>query len=209
MDGIVPLRGIPVPAARWRRRTGSTTTAGEAIRPRLRVDLCAGWQEGGTLLQLMGTGQSGADFVRPLAPTLERDDDPIAWHASDALPPYAARRRRRVDVIDGSPLLLDAMFRDTMVDPDGRESVLHEYTVTAAIDPITLHIMDASAVPRSLPYQECPEAAVSARQLVGQDVRTMRAFVGAEMRGRTTCTHLNELYRSLADVGALASKLRS
>ena len=31
----------------------------------------------------------------------------------------------------------------------------------------------------------------------------MRRFVGQEMRGRKTCTHLNELYRTFADIGAL------
>jgi hypothetical protein len=172
-----------------------------------RVDLCAGWQGGGTLLQLMGAGQSGADFVRPPAPALESADDPLAWHEVDPLPPFAARRRRRIDVISGVPLLVDGMFRDTSVDGDGEEGVLHEYTVTAAVDPVTLQVIDSEAVPRSLPYEECPQAAVSAGQLLGQDVREMRRFVGKEMRGRTTCTHLNELYRTFADIGALASQL--
>lgn len=172
-----------------------------------RVDLCAGWQEGGTLLQLMGSGQSGAEFLRPRAPDLQPDDDPLAWHAIDPLPPFAARRRRRIDLIDGEPLRVDAMFRDTAVDADGVESVLHEYTVTADVDPATMQIVDAEAIPRSLPYQECPQAAVSAQQLVSRDVRSLRRAVGREMRGVTTCTHLNELYRTFADIAALAGQL--
>jgi hypothetical protein len=172
-----------------------------------RVDLCAGWQDGGTLLQLMGAGHSGADFVRPAAPPLEPLDDPFAWHPVDALPVYAARRRRRIDVVAGDPLVVDGMFRDTAVDGEGLESVLHEYTVTAAVDPVTLRVVSSEAVPRSLPYQECPQAAVSAQQLVGHDVETLRTFVGREMRGTSTCTHLNELYRTFADIGALAATL--
>ena len=174
-----------------------------------RVDLCAGWQEGGTLLQLMGAGQSGADFILPPAPTLEPTDDPLAWHTIAPLPPYSARRRRRIDLIDGDPLVVDGMFRDTSFDADGLEGVLHEYTVTAAVDPTTLQVMDSSAVPRSLPYLECPQAAVSANQLLGEDVRGLRAFVGKQMRGPTTCTHLNELYRTFADIGALAGLLEN
>jgi Protein of unknown function (DUF2889) len=180
---------------------------GRQFDPASRVDLCAGWQQGGTLLQLMGAGQSGADFVRPPAPALDPPDDPLAWHAMDPLPPYAARRRRRIDVVAGVPLLVDGMFRDSSVDGQGVEGVLHEYTVTAAVDPVTLQVVESDAVPRSLPYQECPQAAVSAEQLVGHDVREMRSFVGREMRGPTTCTHLNELYRTFADIDALASQL--
>jgi hypothetical protein len=191
-DGA-PARRVPPPGSRF--------------DPASRVDLCAGWQDGGTLLQLMGAGESGADFVRPPAPSLELADDPLAWHPIDSLPPYAARRRRRIDVVAGVPLLVDGMFRDTSVDRDGMERVLHEYTVSAAVDPVTLQVVDSEAVPRSLPYEECPQAAVSASQLLGQDVREMRHFVRQQMRGPTTCTHLNELYRTFADIGALASHL--
>jgi Protein of unknown function (DUF2889) len=172
-----------------------------------RSDLCAGWQAGGTLLQLMSGGNSGADFVRPPAPHLERVDDPLAWHTVEALPPFGSRRRRRIDVVAGAPLSVDAMFRDSSADADGVEGVLHEYTVSAAIDPETLQVVGSGAVPRSLPYQECPEAAVSASQLVGQDVRGLRRFVTQQMRGPTTCTHLNELYRTFADIPALARLL--
>jgi hypothetical protein len=172
-----------------------------------RRDLCAGWQAGGTLLQLMSGGNLGADFLRPPAPPLERADDPLAWHPSEALPPFGSRRRRRVDVVAGVPLSVDAMFRDSSIDAEGVEGVLHEYTVTAAIDPETLQVVGSEAVPRSLPYLECPEAAVSAGQLIGQDVRGLRRFVSQQMRGPTTCTHLNELYRTFGDIPALARQL--
>jgi hypothetical protein len=172
-----------------------------------RVDLCAGWQAGGTLLALLGSGHSGAEFLRPPAPDLQPADDPLAWHEIDPLPPFAARRRRRIDLVDGDPLTIDAMFRDTAVEADGLESVMHEYTVTADVDPRTLRIVDADAVPRALPYQECPQAAGSARQLVALDPGNLRRAVGREMRGISTCTHLNELYRTFADIGALAGQL--
>jgi hypothetical protein len=180
---------------------------GQAAGLAARVDLCAGWQAGGTLLQLMDAGLSGAEFLRPPAPDLQPADDPLAWHPIEPLPPFAARRRRRVDLLGGDPLAVDAMFRDTAVDATGVESVLHEYTVTAQVDPRTLRVVEAEAVPRALPYQECPQAAVSAAQLVDRDVRGLRREVGRELRGVTTCTHLNELYRTFADLGHLAGLL--
>jgi hypothetical protein len=183
--------------------------AGVRFDLRSRVDLCAGWQAGGTLLGLVGSGQSGGQFVQPLAPVLESADDPLGWHSSDPLPPFGARRRRRVDVIAGSPVVVDAMFRDTAVDAEGREGVLHEYSVALTVDPDSMTVLSAEAEPRSLPYQECPEARVSAAQLVGHDVRSMRTFVGHELRGTTTCTHLNELYRTFGDIGALVALVRS
>jgi hypothetical protein len=173
----------------------------------LRADMCAGWQTGGTLLQLVADGRSGAGFARPPAPSLECDDDPLAWHELEPLAPYGSRRRRRVDVIGGRTLRIDGMFRDTSADAFGTEGVLHEYTVTAGLDPTTWQVTESSAVPRSLPYLECPQAAGSAAQLVGWDVRDLRRMVGREMRGPTTCTHLNELYRTLADVATLAGIL--
>ncbi len=172
-----------------------------------RADLCAGWQRGGALLQLMSAGHSGADFVRPLAPSVEVPDDPLAWHPVEPLAAYGSRRRRRIDVVGGDPLRIDGMFRDSSADGEGVEGVLHEYTVSAAVQPGTLRVVDSDAVPRSLPYEECPQAAVSAARLIGEDVREMRQFVRSELRGPTTCTHLNELYRTFADIGELAALL--
>src|SRR5579883_281036 len=181
---------------------------GRQVDPGSRVDLCAGWQAGGTLLELMAAGRSGTEFARPVAPPLEDPDDPLAWHAVEPLPPYGARRRRRIDLVAGDPLAVDAMFRDTAADAAGHERVLHEYTVRATLDPASLEIVDADALPRVLPYRECPEAATSAARLAGTDVRAMRRFVSRELRGVSTCTHLNELYRTFADLGALAAQLR-
>ncbi len=176
-----------------------------------RANVCAGWQTGGTLLELTAKGGSGAEFERPAAPRLESADDPLAWHTVDPVAPYGSRRCRRLDLIPGStpgaPLLVDAMFRDSAAGRDGVEGVLHEYTVSASVHPESLRVLEAAAVPRALPWAECPQAIASASQLVGQDVRGLRIFVGREMRGITTCTHLNELYRTFADIGVLAEQL--
>ena len=114
------------------------------------------------------------------------------------------RRRRLIDVTWGDPLVVSAMFRDTYRPADGAESVLHEYTVDAAVDPRTLVVMSCTATPRSLPWRECPEATGSARRLEGHPAEELRRFVRVELTGTTTCTHLNDLLRSLADVDVLA-----
>lgn len=54
-----------------------------------------------------------------------------------------------------------------------------------------------------LPWEECPGALVSATQLVGATLDELAVTVRRELTGVTSCTHLNDTFRSLADVGAL------
>ena len=65
-------------------------------------------------------------------------------------------------------------------------------------------MLDAEATPRVLPWFECPEAAASAGRLAGRSLDSLRAGVRAEFLGATTCTHLNDMLRALADVEILA-----
>lgn len=148
-----------------------------------------------------------------LGPTAPRfgDDliaDPVGWHTMGDLPIGAMRRRRLVDVtVTEHSWAVAALFRDTHVDPEGNETVLHEYSLTATVDADTEGFASCSAVPRVLPWVECPVAAASADRLVGQQVSGVRDFVRTTMRGRSTCTHLNDLLRSLGDVATLAHLL--
>jgi hypothetical protein len=103
-------------------------------------------------------------------------------------------------------LTIDAMFRDSYVTARGVETVVHEYTFRADVDPVTHVVLRAEAVPRALPFAQCPEAAGSAERLVGGGLDDLRARIRAEFVGASTCTHLNDMLRALADVGFLAAR---
>ena len=118
------------------------------------------------------------------------------------------RRARRIDVWDeGGALGIDAMFRDSAWDPDGREVVVHEYQLLGQADRASGVLLSVTAVPRVLPYAECPGAAPNASWMAGTDLRTMRTEVLQRLRATDCCTHLNDGLRSLAEVPVLASAL--
>jgi hypothetical protein len=168
-----------------------------------KADLCAGWREGGTIMvQLRTTGTSPA-VTGPEAPDIA-EDDPLGWHPMPHLPPSAMRRRRRLDVLAaGDEVILDAMFRDTYVTPEGIETIIHEYDVAASVDRETRRILALECTPRVLPWGECPVAAASGSRLVGEDLGRVRSLVRGEFSGISTCTHLNDALRSLEDAAAL------
>lgn len=174
------------------------------------VDLCSGWAAEATIMRIIDDRGTPPMTLGPLAPSLARADDPLAWHDLADAAPRTVRRRRRIDVefgngpiVDG--LIVDAMFRDSHFDDDAVESVIHEYSIQVTIDTETLVIRKAVATPRVLPYVECPAAAASASRLVGFHLDDVRDRVRAEFVGTSTCTHLNDLFRSLEDVSGLLS----
>ncbi len=176
-----------------------------------KADICAGWASDATMMRAIRTEGRIPVPVGPPAPDREAHDDLRAWHGLDPVPPGGMRRRRRLDVsLDrgGTTLAIDAMFRDTHVDAGGDATVLHEWSVEVTVDPSTWTIIECRATPHVLPWTECPSAAGSAARLVGRTVGELRRVVGDELRGTSTCTHLNDLLRSLADVPHLAALLR-
>ena len=172
------------------------------------VDVCSGWRSGGTAIT--GLTDFGPPLNRgPVAPALEPVDDPIAWHEIDPLPPQSTRRRRRLDVWEeGGVARVDGFFRDSHVDAEGLEEVVHEWTVQARFDPSTQRFLACEATVGALPYSECPSAAASANRLEGMGVDGLRQAVRKDLVGPPTCTHLNDTLRSLEDAGSLFEAAR-
>ncbi|MGH9092969.1 MAG: DUF2889 domain-containing protein [Acidimicrobiales bacterium] len=187
--------------------------SGLGVRPGMvREDVCAGWAHEASLMTAVREHAEIPVPLGPSAPDLAGPGDPLAWHPMDDLPPHGMRRRRRLDLVapaDGGDggWLVDAHFRDSYVDPEGRESVLHEYTVAGEVRPAAGVVVAMAARARVLPWTECPGAVASAGRLVGMALGDLRARVRQELVGRSTCTHLNDTLRAMADLPALAGAL--
>ena len=108
-----------------------------------------------------------------------------------------------MDVTPGPLASVDVLFRDSHVDEDGAETIVHEYTVSATVDTADGVLVSCSAAPRVLPWVECPAAALSASRLAGLPVSGLRRHVRDSFIGTSTCTHLNDTLRSLEDIPAL------
>ena len=173
------------------------------------VDQCAGWAADGGMMQFIRREQRAPKPIGPSAPHLERGDDAESWHAMAPLGPHGMRRRRRIDVTRAEAGVhpVNVFFRDSHVDGDGRETVVHEYGVAATVDAETRVVRSIVAAADVLPWAECPAAVGSASLLVGQPVGDLRAWARGNLRGTSTCTHLNDTLRGLADVGALIDQL--
>lgn len=182
----------------------------DATRTATQTDICSGWRSNGTMMTSVRAGDGVPVTLGPSAPPVDADveADPRGWHPMPPLPEGSMRRRRLLDITPvGDTWEVRAMFRDTHVQPGSDETVLHEYTLEAAVDAASRTFRSCAAVPRVLPWVECPVAAASADRLVGRHVETVREFVRRELRGTSTCTHLNDLLRSLGDTDALVGTL--
>lgn len=173
------------------------------------TDLCSGWAREGTMVgALTATGVFPIP-VGPVAPPLGDATDPLAWHALAPLAPRSVRRVRRIDVAPTAPGLLavEAYFRDSHLGAEGPEDVLHEYTLTAIVCEAEMEVRSAEAIAHTLPWPECPGALASAARVVGMPLADLRPRVAEELTGTSTCTHLNDVLRSLAGVPRLVSAL--
>jgi Protein of unknown function (DUF2889) len=193
------LWGEVYPEIRERMKIGAGT--------RVMRDVCSGFRDGSAAIKPDGTM---AGLHQNTTPTGRIDDptDPLSWHELHDPPQMAMRRARRIDVWDDDgELRIDSMFRDSVWNPEGQEVVLHEYEIFAGADRATGTLQSVTAVPRVLPYPECPGAAPNASWMAGTELRTLRSAVIQRLRNADCCTHLNDGLRSLAEVPILASAL--
>jgi hypothetical protein len=181
-------------------RDGSLEVA--QVRPmmlRMR-NMCAGWAEDATPMRTMDAGfpipLPGVVAVEPAAET-----DPLAAEPRSPQAPGEVRRVRRLDVVPGRDVVVHADFRDSWCDRAGSVGVLHEYVVTATLTQDGV-VAAVEADPRVLPYTECTLAASSPQRLVGRRIQDVADEVRSGA-GRATCSHLDDLLRTLVAVPAL------
>jgi hypothetical protein len=173
------------------------------------ADQCAGWAAEATLIA--STVQLGVMPINlgPPAPELGRADDPDGLPPAVDLSPGDSRRIRRLDISpEPGALRLDVHFRDSWVGNDAQTRVVHEYSLDGSFDPITEVITGLEPTAHVLPWPECPAALASATRVVGLPLPDLRQTVRRDFTGTTTCTHLNDVLRSLADLPVLARRTR-
>ena len=175
----------------------------------IRLDVCAGWRSEGEIALRGARGQRLSVPLGAPAPRLARADDPLAWHALEPLPPGSMRRCRRLDLLPGDALHADAMLRDVFIEVDGGETILHEYRVDAWLDPADLRVLELRATPGVLPSADCRLSIGSTAQIPSVPVAGLRRHVSDRMKGPSTCTHLNDVFRCLSDAAALAGQIRA
>jgi hypothetical protein len=185
--GLHPRHGIHAPTA------GTPGRAPGSVRRTA---------DGGTIMNDVDATGRPPVVTGPSAPPLATGDH-LGWHETGRLPPHAMRRNRRMDVTPGPLASIDVLYRDSHVDEDGTETIVHEYTVSATVDTADGVLASCAATPRVLPWVECPAAALSAGRLAGQPVSGLRGHVRDTFLGTSTCTHLNDTLRSLEDIPAL------
>jgi hypothetical protein len=169
--------------------------------------ICSGFRPGSSALSADGTP---AMIPQRLAvvPALCDAADPIGFHKLDEPDTMAMRRARRIDVWrEGTQLKVDAMFRDSCWEPDGAEVAVHEYSLSATADATSGLLTDIEALPRVLPFAECPAAAANVERLEGLELSRLRTEVLEVLQGTDCCTHLNDALRSLAEVPILGARL--
>ena len=176
-------------------------------------NLCAGWQDGATMMGALDATGIFPIPEGPVAPPLDSEDDPLGWHDIAPMDRRTVRRVRRLDLwhTDGA-VAVEAYFRDSHLGAEGPEDVLHEYTVAMTLGPAAgpsdaLRVESATATAHTLPWPECPGAVASVDRVVGTAVTGLVDLVARDLTGTSTCSHLNDVLRSAGGVAVLAALL--
>lgn len=164
-----------------------------------RENICAGLRTGSSGLSFAGDGIATPDLRDPA--------DPEGLHAFPTLEGPSMRRARRIDVSRNGAIRIDAHFQDSASTPDGDRSALHEYSLRATADPVSMVLLSIEAEPRVLPFAECPDAAPNVSRLVGAPLAELRDIVLERLKGPAGCTHLNDALRALAEVPVLVGMM--
>ena len=170
------------------------------------VDICAGFQAGSSSLRPDGSiiHNQNTAYPGPLADPA----DPWAGTSSMSLPcpPCVALAASTCGTRTGHSASMPCSATAPGI-PTAREVVVHEYQLLGQADRTSGVLLSVTAVPRVLPYAECPGAAPNASWMAGTELRAMRTEVLARLQKTDCCTHLNDGLRSLAEVPVLAAAL--
>ena len=185
------------------KQEGTQSTAGR----RGKMDsVCIGFAPGSSALNTDGSA-SPLQSSTPVE-QLEHPLDPTGWHRLTTQEGVGMRRARRIDLWrEVDVVRIDAMFQDSATSPTGNRIAVHEYSLTASADVASHRLRDVRAVPRILPYAECPGAAANVGRLVGEPLVSLRSEVLRILSGSAGCTHLNDALRALAEVPRLVGAL--
>lgn len=127
------------------------------------------------------------------------------------LPPESIERQKSVGLwfADDNTLRVRAQLRDAYTEPDGSQTVMHEYRVELWVHLPSMEITKIDVEPIHLPYGECFEAPGFVQRLVG--LKLERGFSGraAELlEAEAGCTHLNSLIADLSIAGLFHGYIR-
>lgn len=161
--------------------------------------ICAGFAPEASLIGYARRTDTIPSVHGPVAPPLD------GLHPVDPLRAHGMRRFRRLDVgpAEADSANFYAHFRDSHLDGEGVETIVHEYTVAGSVNTSTRTITSVTAEVRVLPWQECPGAIGSAGRISGMTLSELRERIRVEFVGTSTCTHLNDTLRGIADLDAL------
>ena len=126
--------------------------------------ICAGFASEASLVGYARRNGTIPSVHGPVAPPLDIE----GYDAVEPLRAHGMRRFRRLDLrpVDAASadysMDFDAHFRDSHLDGDGVETIVHEYTVGGSVNTSTRTITSVTADVRVLPWQECPGAIGSA-----------------------------------------------
>jgi hypothetical protein len=171
------------------------------------TNICTGFAEGGSSLTADGSPDSSGQSKTEVGP-LVNPNDLQGWHHLPQQEGPSFRRARRIDLWKEDGLIrCDVGFQDSGPSPQGTRMAVHEYQVSATVDPMDMTVTSLEATPRILPYRECPGAAANIHKLIGHLVTDFRQDVLNVLPGILGCTHLNDVLRALADVPVLSGHL--
>jgi len=207
----LPGLGIVSGYARLRAGRIAASSAGAGNR-HPQIGTCAGWAPGGSAARLVAEHDIADPSRlrdRPAAIPLAEMTDPAGWHEEPPIRPGAVRRRRLLEVALGEDGPIYGYFRDSYGEPEGGESALHEYELHALARGTPPVLASVRAVPRPLPFAECPLAAENVVRLEGVALAEIDRAVRTTLTGVDGCTHLNDLLRTLRFVEPLRRTVAS